>query len=113
MSKKFLVLYHIPAHVIEEWMKIDEAERKRQENDMMQEWGKWMGKHGAMIISTETAGKTKLASASGIADYRNDIHMTSIVQADTHEAASQIFKDHPHWVIPEASIEIMELKPMA
>jgi len=112
MQKKFLVLYRIPTHVIDAWMKTEESERKRQEQEMMQEWGKWMGKHGSMIASTEVAAKTKLANASGISDFRNDIHMTSILNADSHEAAAQIFKDHPHFVIPEASIEIMELKPM-
>jgi hypothetical protein len=112
MLKRFLVLYHIPTHVMDEWLKTDEAERKKQASALMQEWGKWMAQHGDRIVSTEAAGKTKLANAAGIADIRNSIHMMSIVQAESHDAAAQIFKDHPQFVIPEASMEIMELRPM-
>jgi len=34
------------------------------------------------------------------------------VQADSHEAASQLFEDHPHLGIPSASIEVMEINPL-
>jgi hypothetical protein len=33
----------------------------------------------------------------------------TIVQADSHEAASKLFEDHPHLGIPSASIEVMEI----
>jgi hypothetical protein len=33
----------------------------------------------------------------------------AIVQAESHEAASKMFEDHPHLGIPQASIEIMEI----
>jgi len=112
MQKRFLVLYHIPTHVMDEWLKTDEAERKKQENALMGEWLIWMQKHAGMIISTESAGKTKQINEEGISDVRNGIHMTSIVQADSLEAAAQMFKNHPHWAIPEASIQVMEIKAM-
>ncbi len=112
MQKKFLVLYHIPTHVMDEWQKTDEAERKKQENALMQEWGKWMARNAGVIVGTQSAGKTKLVNTIGVSDVRNGIHMTSIVGADSLDAAAQIFKDHPHWAIPEASIQVMEIKDM-
>jgi hypothetical protein len=33
----------------------------------------------------------------------------SIVEAESHEAAAEQFKDHPHLQIPQSSIEIMEI----
>jgi hypothetical protein len=112
MTKKFLVTYHIPTHVMESWAKVDAEERKRQENELMQEWTAWMAKHASMVVSTEAAGKTKLASTGGITDTRNDIVVCSIVQAETHEQAAQIFDKHPHLKIPEATIQIMQINPM-
>ena len=36
------------------------------------------------------------------------------VEADSHDEAAKLFKDHPHLQIPQATIEIMEVrsKPM-
>jgi hypothetical protein len=36
----------------------------------------------------------------------------AVVQAESHEAASKMFEDHPHLRIPQASIEIMEISPL-
>jgi hypothetical protein len=38
--------------------------------------------------------------------------LTSIVRAESHEAAAKAFEGHPHFQIPQASIEITELRPM-
>ncbi len=112
MSSRFLVTYHIPTHVMDGWMKLDAATRQPQEEAVMTAWQKWEAEHAAFLVSTEGAGKTRLANAGGIAPVRNDVVVCSIVQADSHDAAAEIFKNHPHFTIPEASIQIMELKSM-
>ena len=37
---------------------------------------------------------------------------TSIIEAESHEAAAKSFEDHPHLQIPQSSIEVMEIRPM-
>lgn len=113
LQKKFLVLYHIPVHVMEEWAKTDAQVRQQQEAELMLKWDKWMSDHAGIVTSTESAGKTKRVTAAGITDVRNDIVMCSVAVANSHEDAAQLFKNHPHFAIPEASIEIMEIRPMA
>jgi hypothetical protein len=79
---------------------------------MRAEWGKWMGENAHMIVSTEAGGKTKRVTASGVSDAGNDIILYSFVEAESHEAAAKVFENHPHLQIPQASIEVMCVRPM-
>jgi hypothetical protein len=111
-TKKFLVLYLVPASVMADWAKTDPETRKPAEQKMQAEWGKWMSDHGKMIISTEAGGKTKRVTASGVADTKNDIILCSFIEAESHEAAAKAFENHPHLQIPQSSIEVMYVRPM-
>jgi hypothetical protein len=110
--KKFLVLYLVPASVMADWAKTDPATKQAEEQKMHAAWGKWMGDHAKMIISTEAGGKTKRVTTSGVSDTRNDIVLCSFVEAQSHEAAAKAFEDHPHLRIPQSSIEVMYVRPM-
>jgi hypothetical protein len=110
--KKFLVLYLAPASVLEDWKKTDPETRKAGEQKMQGEWKKWMGDHAKMILSSEAGGKTKRVSSSGTSDVRNDIMLYSFVEAESHQAAAKDFENHPHLQIPQATIEVMEVRPM-
>lgn len=79
---------------------------------MMEEWKKWMSEHATTVTHTEAAGKTKRAASDGVSDVKNDIHLCSFVEADSHEAAARLFETHPHLQIPQSSIEIMEVRPL-
>jgi hypothetical protein len=111
-TKKFLVLYLVPAPVMDEWSKTDPEKRKVAEKKMQAEWGEWMGTHSQMFISTDLGGKTKRVASTGVSDTRNDIVLYSIVEAESHEAAAKPFENHPHLQIPQSSIEVMEIRPM-
>lgn len=111
-TKKFLVLYLVPVPVMDEWMKTDPEKKKVDEEKMKAEWGKWMGAHSKMFVTTDAAGKTKRVASSGVSDTRNDIMLYSVVEAASHEAAAKSFENHPHLQIPQSSIEIMEIRPM-
>jgi hypothetical protein len=111
-QQKFLVLYSIPASVMADWMKTDPETRKAAEQKMGGEWQTWTGAHGKMLTATEAAGKTKRVTGEGVADAKNDIMLYSIVEAESHEAAANAFKDHPHLQIPQAFIEVMAVRPM-
>jgi hypothetical protein len=108
--KRFLVTYLAPASVIDDWKKTDPEKRKAAETQMQSDWQKWMGKHAGIFADKGAGvGKTRRVTAQGSAAGRNDIMLYAIVQAESHEAASKMFEDHPHLGIPQASIEIMEI----
>ncbi|MFZ1987649.1 MAG: hypothetical protein WAV21_01275 [Minisyncoccia bacterium] len=110
--QKFLVLYLTPVSVLEAWSKTDPEERKVAEEKMKGEWQTWASTHAGMILETAGAGKTKRVTKEGVMDAKNDIMLYSIVEAESHEAATKIFENHPHFGIPEASIEIMPMNPL-
>jgi hypothetical protein len=110
--KKFLVLYLVPAQVMDDWGKTDPETRKAAEEKLRNEWQRWMGDHADMVALTEAAGKTKDVTATGIADTKNDIILYSIVEAENHETAAKAFAHHPHLTIPQSSIQVMEVRPM-
>jgi hypothetical protein len=110
--KKFLVLYLVPTTVLADWAKTDPATRKTAETKMQGDWQRWMGEHAKMITVTEAAGKTKVVTATGIDDIKNDIMLYSVVEAETHDIAAKAFASHPHLTIPQSSIQVMEVKAM-
>ena len=110
--KKFLVLYLVPASVLEDWSKTDPEKRKEAEEKMRGDWNKWMSDHGKMITGTGVGGKTKRVSSGGTSDTKNDIMLYSFIEAESHEAAAKYFENHPHLQIPQSSIEVMEIRPM-
>ncbi len=110
---KFLVLYKAPNSVVDAWMKKSEDERKPEEAKMMDAWNQWMSANASRFADKGGgAGKPKVVSASGVKDARNDIMMYQIVQASSADEAAKMFVGHPHFGIPEATIEVMPLKVM-
>jgi len=113
--KKFLVLYRTPLSVMDDWMKKDPKERQPIEEKMQKDWQQWSSDH-AKSFDDESAGvgKTKVVGPQGVTDARNDVMLYATVEADSHDEAARLFKDHPHLQIPQATIEIMEVrsKPM-
>ena len=84
--------------------------RERPPKQMQSDWKNWMGKHAGIFADKGAGvGKTRRVTAQGSAAGRNDIMLYAIVQAESREAASKMFEDHPHLGIPQSSIEIMEI----
>jgi hypothetical protein len=111
--KKFLVLYLAPSAIISEWMQKPEAERKEADMKMRGEWDTWMAAHAGMFVDRGGgAGKTVKVTAAGVENIKNDIMLYSMVEGDSYETVSKAFEGHPHFGIPQASIEIMEVKAM-
>ena len=106
--KKFLVLYMAPSAQFEEMMKNATPEQQKAGMDA---WMKWINANKASLIDAGAPlGKTKRADAGGVKDVRNEIGGYSVVQAESHEAASKLFgKDHPHLQVPGAWIDIVEI----
>jgi hypothetical protein len=62
---------------------------------------------------TAGVGKTKRVSAQGVEDAKNDIMLYATIEADSHEAAADLFKGHPHFGIPGATIEVSPANPLS
>ena len=97
----------MPHTGLDDWMKLPEEERKAQEQQMQNEWNAWMAEHKAAITETAGIGKPKKITSGGVEDARNDLMMYSFVEAESLEAAAEMFKNHPHFGIPGAWIEVM------
>lgn len=110
--KKFFVLYKAP---IEEFQKAMKNWTPEEQKESMAEWGEWMKKHQADLVDGGAPiGKTKQVTKDGVKDIKNDIGGYSIVQADSHEAATKIFTDSPHFKrIGGPTIEVMEIMQMS
>jgi hypothetical protein len=109
--KKFVAIFGLPASAIQEWMAtVDEASRKEQTEKLMGEWKAWNEAHKESIVDAGLPlGKTKRVNKDGVTDVKNDLNWMMIVQADSHEAAAQLFVGHPHLVtIPSSYVEVMD-----
>jgi hypothetical protein len=106
---KFFVTYQMPHEGLDAWMALPEEERKKQELQMQTEWNEWMSAHKDVIVESAGVGKPKRVTNEGITDARNDIMMYSFVEAQSHEAATELFVGHPHFGIPGAWIEVMSV----
>lgn len=107
--QKFLVLYNAPAASLEEWMKLDESVRKEQEEEMKAAWDTWMMQNRDLMATGDTAGagKTKRVTKEGIEAVKNDVMLFSLVEAESQEEVADAFKNHPHFGIPGAWIDVM------
>ncbi len=114
--KKFLAIYTGTPDALERkgLHKLDPAARKAREAAGMKAWGDWFTTNAAAIVDAGgPLGKTKRAGDDGISDITNRMAAYVIVQAESHEAAAQLFANHPHFAIfPGDSVEIMECLPM-
>lgn len=112
--KTFLAIYIGMGSAMEQWNSLDEAERKRRQDAGMKAWGEWMATHQAAIVTSGgPLGKTKRASAQGIADIRNNLTGYVIIKAESHQAAVKMFEHHPHFsIFPGDSVEVMECVPI-
>ncbi len=109
--KKFFVTFSIPVAAIDDWMKsVSQEERAKQTNQMMDAWNTWMKEHESSIVDKGLPlGKTKRVTKEGIVDTRNDLNWYLVIEAESHEAAAEMFKDHPHvTTIPTAYVEVMD-----
>lgn len=107
MHMKFLVTYQTDHTKFDEWMKIPEDEREANDPQLQSAWNAWMEQHASSLIETAAVGRPKRITATNVEDTRNDIMIYSLVEAESLEAATDMFKDHPHLGMLGGWIEIM------
>jgi hypothetical protein len=109
--KKFVVLYMASGPEFEKMMKNSTHEQQKKG---MEAWMKWITANKTSIVEGGAPlGKTKRVDSNGASNTKNEIGGYSVVQAESHDAATKIFgKDHPHLQMPGAWIEIIEIMPL-
>lgn len=102
------------SEVQKRWEALPEAEKAERENRAMAAWGGWVEQHKSAIRDMGSPlGKTLLADPDGISASKNVVAAYVIVEAPSHQAAAEMFRDHPHFsIFPGTGVEIMECLPM-
>jgi hypothetical protein len=108
--KKFLVLYKAPASAFEQMSKSTPEQRKAG----MESWMAWSKKASSTIVDMGAPlGKSMRVTKGGDASATtNDLGGYSLLQAESKEALAASLKGHPHFMMPDGSIEIIECIPM-
>ena len=107
--KKFLVLYKAPQSAFEQ-MKNNTPEQQKAGMDA---WMAWSKKAGSTIVDMGAPlGKSLRVTKASSSPTTNDLGGFSILQAESKEALAEALKGHPHFMMPDGSIEIVEYMPM-
>jgi hypothetical protein len=107
--KKFLVLYRAPIASFDQMMKATPEQQKAG----MEAWMAWSKKAAPSIVDMGAPlGKSLKVTPTGASATRNDLGGYSIMQAESKEALGETLKGHPHFMMPEGTIEVVELMPM-
>ncbi len=109
--KKFLVLYKASPEAVQQMMKSATPE---QQKAGMEAWMTWSKKAASSIVDLGgPLGKSlRVAKGGAATPVVNDLGGFSIMQAESKEALAASMKDHPHFMMPDGTIEIVELMPI-
>lgn len=112
--KKFLAIYLGSPEAMSKWAGLSEAAIADRQQEGIRQWSSWGEKNSKLIKDVgNPLGKTKLVNENGISDTRNQMTAYTIVEAETHEEAANLFLNHPHFkIFPGEGIEIMECLPL-
>jgi hypothetical protein len=77
----------------------------------MDAWNAWGKKAAGSIVDMGTPlGKAiKVTKSGDVAASPNDLGGFSIMQADSKEALAALMREHPHFMMPDGWIEIVDL----
>ncbi|MGH7285842.1 MAG: hypothetical protein ACRELY_30355, partial [Polyangiaceae bacterium] len=98
------------SHDAFEQMKHTTPEQQKAGMDAWMAWGKKA--QSAIVDMGAPLGKGMKVTKSGdAAAAPNDLGGYSILQAESKEALAETLKGHPHFMMPDGSIEIVEMMP--
>jgi hypothetical protein len=107
--KKFLVLYKASAAGFEQTMKATPEQQKAG----MDAWMTWGKKAAASIVDMGAPlGKSLRVNKNGASPTTNDLGGYSILQAESKEALAETLKGHPHFMMLDGFIEVVEVMPI-
>ncbi|MBK7581547.1 MAG: hypothetical protein IPI67_15220 [Myxococcales bacterium] len=104
--KKFLVLYKAPMASYEQAKKAT-PEQQKAGMDAWMAWSK--NSSGTIVDMGAPLGKGVHVTTAGAAEVPNDLGGYSVLQAESKEALAESLKGHPHFMMPEGFIEVVEI----
>ena len=108
--KKSLVLYKAPTTAFDQ-MKTATPEQQKAGMDAWMAWSKSAA--SAIVDMGCPLGKSMRVTKDGAgAATANDLDGYSILQAESKEALAAMLVGHPHFMMPDGSIEVVELLPI-
>ena len=108
--KKFLILYLAPASVVEAQMKARSPEEMKKG---MEPWLAWFKKCEKSIVDNgNMTGNGMNFTKTGSTKGKTEVSGYSIIQAEDMEGTKAVIANHPHYMMPKASIEVLEIMPM-
>src|SRR4051812_37471384 len=109
--KKFVAIYRIPLEIMQEWRKTTPPEEmKRQGEKIGADMNAWIQKHDASIVDKGLPlGKNVRVTKDKLEATPNDLNAYCVIEADSAEAVAEMFKDNPHFQIPGAFLDVMEI----
>jgi hypothetical protein len=106
--KKFMLLYMAPVSA-ESQMDMSPEEMQKG----MEPWMAWFGKYGdAIVDGGAPLGSGMHVTPSGSSERKTQVAGYSIVQAEDDASVQAMVAEHPHFMMPEGSIEVLEVFPM-
>ncbi len=98
-----------PASVMEAQMKMSPEDMKKG----MEPWLAWFKRCEKSIVDNgNMLGNGMHFTKTGSSKGQTEVTGYSIVQAKDMDAVKAIIADHPHFMMPKATIEILEIIPM-
>jgi hypothetical protein len=96
----------------------DEASKgeltEQQRTEFMNAWASWAQANAhALVDPGAPLNAKKVVTAQGVEDFTDSKTGYTVVRADSHDDAVQIFSEHPHLrLFPGNSIEVLECPPL-
>ena len=108
--KKFLVLYRSSVSASDQMA----AATPEQAEAGMAAWMAWAQQNKDAIIEPGSPlGRGAHVADGAVSKSDVDVSGYSIVQAESKDAAAELFRDHPHLGMPaDSSIELLEFLPL-
>ncbi|MBA8820941.1 hypothetical protein BRY73_03840 [Ochrobactrum sp. P6BS-III] len=106
---RFLAVYTINPEDLAAFRRLSKAEQDAVDAKGIAQWMAWEERNAAIILDRGgMVGKTTRVTKQGLAAAKNPFCGYLVVEAETAEAAAQLFLDHPHiTVFPGDGIDIM------
>jgi hypothetical protein len=108
--KKYMILYLAPMTSDEQ----HQAAGPEEGQKIMKLWMDWYARQGAAIVDGGVPLATGMNYTSTTSAKAQAPHISgySVVQAANMDGAHKMISDHPHLMMPGASIQVLEMLPM-
>ena len=97
---------------MEAMKKMMETSTPESRQQGMEAWKTWMSTNAGIFADMGgPVGKNTQVSATGAMQMTNDIAGYSVVKAESVESATALLAGNPHFGMPGATVDLMEIMP--